>query len=432
MKEFYASAKYKMKIPDGLSGVAGGVIIPSGVSLHTVERRDLGRTYPHLARRLLDPQMYLATLNPATCRGTCANLASYGWFPITQPLPYDSSSQTQAEWKKEMERLIVSTWTGLAPTVTAEIEDAIRLCVEVQVRLGVEAVILPSPLTTDVGSLYNDELEWLETGLAIAGRIAPHLPHYASVAVSDTALRGTDPWSNPLLDLILDQVTARRLSGVYLVLEQANEDGYYCTHPNTVGAFLRLCFGLKRGGVSRVVVAFAGTAGLMGLVAGADTWTTGWYRGERRLRRADFEQEEGRANPAYYSQPLAGEFHLQSDLDRVVARGFLPRVEDVTDASEGLIRALVGGALTSSVPEWQYRQSNVNAAIEHFLRVCARETTTISALGPGAESWALRWLEGAAALAADLYAVGGFQPRTAVNHQHGWLQAFRGFLSNRY
>lgn len=68
MKEFYVSAKYQMKLPAGIAGVAGGVIMPSGVALHTIERRDLAAKYPHLARRLLDPQLYLLGLNPATSR----------------------------------------------------------------------------------------------------------------------------------------------------------------------------------------------------------------------------------------------------------------------------------------------------------------------------------------------------------------------------
>jgi hypothetical protein len=41
------------------------------------------------------------------------------------------------------------------------------------------------------------------------------------------------------------------------------------------------------------------------------------------------------------------------------------------------------------------------------------------------------WLEKADALAADLYSVGSFNPRTSVNHQAGWLAAFEGYEKNR-
>jgi hypothetical protein len=52
-KEFYAPAKFKMSIPDGLKGVAGGLIFPSGIPSPTLVRRDLTNKYPHLNRRLL-------------------------------------------------------------------------------------------------------------------------------------------------------------------------------------------------------------------------------------------------------------------------------------------------------------------------------------------------------------------------------------------
>jgi len=95
-----------------------------------------------------------------------------------------------------------------------------------------------------------------------------------------------------------------------VVLEQANETTYYCTAENTVGALMRLAYGLKAGGLSRVILCYAGVAGLLTLLMGADGWATGWYRGERRLKLADIERSEGRAMPAYYSHAAATEFHL--------------------------------------------------------------------------------------------------------------------------
>jgi hypothetical protein len=433
MKEFYVSAKFQMKLPDGVAGVAGGVIMPSGVALHTIERRDLAKKYPHLVRRLLDPQMYLLGLNPATSRKACANLASYPWFPIGLRVPYDSAKhKTQAEWKEALKAKIHKTWSGTLPSKDAEINDAIRLCLEVQKRLGVEAFILPAPLTSDINSSFDVELDWMERGLALAKQLAPEVPVYASIALSDTTVRGPDPWSNALLATILDQVSARGITRAYLVLEQANEDGYYCTHPNTVGALLRLCNGLKHGGLTRVLLAFCGTAGLIGLAAGADAWTSGWYRGERRLKLADFEDQEGRANPAYYSHPMGGEFHLERDLDSAVKKGYLPRLRDDTSASAGLLTALAAHQSSNAVPEWRHRQSNVAASIEHFLLACVRETQSLATLAqPQAEAATKAWLDGAANLAADLYSIGSFNGRTSVNHQAGWLKAFEGYEKNR-
>jgi hypothetical protein len=432
MKEFYVSAKWKMSIPPGLT-VAGGVILPSGVALHALERRDLTRQYPHLARRLLDPQLYLVGLNAATSRKACANLSSYPWFPLTKRVPYDSKKhKRQSAWAHAVQVTIHKHWLGILPVDEPEINDTIRLCLEVQKRLGVEAFILPAPLTSDINTPFDLELDWIEKGTAIASAMDRERPVYASIALSDTTLRGPDPWANPLLDVILDQVTARGVQHVYIVLEQANEYGYYCTHPHTVGALLRLCNGLKRAGVQRILVGYAGTAGLVALAAGADAWTSGWYRSERRLKLADFEDPTGRAIPAYYSHPLAGEFHLEEDLDNAVRRGFLPRITDETPASQGLLAALSRGVSSNAVPEWQYRQSNVAAAIEHFLLACVRETAKLAALSEDAARAATKtWLATADQIAASLYSIGSFHPRTSVNHQAGWLAAFERYEKNR-
>src|SRR6266568_1979822 len=420
---FFASARFKMAVPQGITGIDGAVIFPAGVPEPTLVRRDwkkLLKKYPHLQRRLFDPQLYLASLNGATCRKACVNLASYGWFGGAAIEAYDSSKITQAEWRTKVLSKIHSQWKGDAPTGQRGIQGSINVSIATQIVMGCEAIILPSPLTSDPTTDYSTELGWLDEGLALASKVGQGLPKLATIALSDTCVRGTDPWTNALLDLILDQVTARPVDGAYLVLEQANEHGYYCSHPNTVGALLRLSYGLKSAGVPRVFVAFAGVAGLLAVCAGADDWTTGWYRGERRLRLADFEQPQGRANPTYYSHPLASEFHLQADLDRVVAANFLPRISDQTSASQGLLRALAAGRKVSTVPDWQYSQSNVSAAIDHFLSALSRESRAVAALSAaGRLSYGKQWLDGAATLASDLYSLGGFHPRTELDHQQG-------------
>ena len=124
---------------------------------------------------------------------------------------------------------------------------------------------------------------------------------------------------------------------------------------------------------------------------------------------------------------------MEGDLDRAVARGFLPRVADDTTASNGLLRALRAGRRVASVPEWRYALSNKAASIEHFLIACSRETASWATLDDATlQLEATRWLEAAYALSADLQRIGPFNPRTATNHQHGWLQAFQRFAAERY
>lgn len=151
------------------------------------------------------------------------------------------------------------------------------------------------------------------------------------------------------------------------------------------------------------------------------------------MRLSDFEIVEGRVVPAYYSHPLGGEFHMESDLDRAVARGFLPRLEDDTSASNGLLRALRAGRRVATVPEWRYGLGNKTASIDHFLIACSRETARLAALdNADLQGEVSGSLQGAYALSADLQTVGPFNPRTATSHQHGWLQAFQRFAAERY
>lgn len=255
---FYVTARYRMAVPTGVSNVSGGVIMPSGIPLHTLQRRDFSRN-PHLKRRLLDPQLYLSGLSGVLCKKACVNLASYGWFGAGNlPVYKTSKHRRQADWNKAMLASIGNAWTGTLPTARRQIEAAVRMCLTTQRQLGCEALILPSPLTSNPTTTYSDELEWLDVGLDLAPRVAPELPTLATVALSDTCLRGVEPYKNVLLDLILDHVGAREPGGVYIVLEQANDTGYFINHRHTIGSLLRLSDEFRRGGLGRVVVSFAG------------------------------------------------------------------------------------------------------------------------------------------------------------------------------
>jgi len=97
-----------------------------------------------------------------------------------------------------------------------------------------------------------------------------------------------------------------------------------------------------------------------------------------------------------------------------------------------LLRALGVGSKVSTVPDWKYSQSNVGAAIEHFLAAMARETRTVSALNAADRLvYGKQWIDKAERLASDLYTLGGFNPRTELDHQHGWLGAYDKFLASR-
>lgn len=418
MTEFFAIAKWQMKVD--VPGVDGAIILPSGIPLPTLVRRDLDK-HEHMARLLLDPQLYLAGLDVAKAAKSCANLASYGWFDGTTPA-YDSAEQKQAEWRASAEDSVRESWTGRVATESEAIEDCVRTCIEVQRQLACEALILPSPLLATSEDL-TQHLAWLDAGLELAARVSPGAKRVATIAVSDTFVRGVDPWSSRFLDTLLDQVTARAPDGAYIVIEQASHDQMFESNQNVLGTLMRLVRDLRIGGVERVVVPLAGVAGLLAAAVGAEVWGTGWYRGERRVRLPDFEDTDDQktALPTYYSHPLAGEIHLKADLDTIVAAKQLELVADTTTASADLLRALRSGRFVAEVPEWAATRSNVGAAKSHFVHALVRETQALRGLNLDQRlDAAKRWLDAAIVVAAKVASLGEFHQRTTLSHQRSW------------
>jgi hypothetical protein len=427
-KEYFAPARHQMTLPGSASGVDGGVIFPAGVAYNALIRRDLEKTYPHLRRRLIDPQFYLATLLGARCRKACVNLASYGWFPTDGFENYDTEKHgKQNQWKKNAKNNIEGQWTGTLPTDEKGIEKAVRVCVDVQASVGCESIILPAPLITELFTDFSVEGTWLDAGLRLAANSGRR--RLATVAISDSCMRPVPPEKNDLIEMIIDQVSAREPEGVYLVIETSQE-GYYNTDPNTLGSMLRLVHGFKEAGVATVVVSLAGVAGLLALAVGADMICTAWYRSERRLKLADFDDKEGRAVPTYYSHALASEVDVKEDLDRLTASGLLDELTDVTPASRPLINALRTGKSVSAVADWEYRIGNVKAAREHFMTVLVRETREFAKLSDAQQrERALSWLIGAEALAKKIAGLGAVTGRSEIQHQRPWRIAFEKFLA---
>lgn len=418
MVNFFASNRYQFTCDT--PGVHGALIFASGIACHELERRKLNKN-PYMARRLLDPQLYLSTLDVTKAQRTCAKLASYGWFG-SMTSTFDSGKQRQAEWRRTAADEVLSGWTSELPTGPSEIEDRARICVELQERIGCEAIILPSPLRTASGHDYERELAWLDIGLEVSRGVCG-LPRIATVAISDTVLRGIDPWASSELDVLIDQVSARNPEGVYLVIEQASHDQHYESNPQVVGALVRLVRDLREAGVAQVMVPMAGVAGILAVAVGAELWSTGWYRSQRRIRLPDFEDaDEPRfAVPTYYSHKLAGEIHLKTDLDTIKDAGSLGLIADHTSASTGLLQALEKDQYVANVPDWEPRRGNVQAARAHYAEALLRETLTLTPLSLDQRLEASkRWLDRAVSAAQRISALGEFNTRTTLSHQRAW------------
>jgi hypothetical protein len=426
---FYANVGYKFQLEPSIH--PNGSIIPaSTLAMHTLERRRFDSRYPHLANRLFDPQLYLAGLDPAASRKVCTKLATYPWFGISGLRPYDSKEQTQTQWKKASEARIHKLWPKVAPADPAVIREAVRQCIEFQVRIGCSSVILPSPLTIDPGTDYSAELEWLDAGLDYARQEHPiSVPVFATVAVSDGCLRFVDPTQNALLDLILDSVSARAVDGVYIVVEQNAEpsEARHCGSSTTLLSILHLTHLFAHDARVRVGVNFIGFFGLACEAAGAEFWASGWYRSLLRCRLAD-HMEGGRAFPMYWSFPAALEVNMASDFDQLVGAGILGAIQDVTPASQGLIAAARNGRSAQSVPTWRYAMSNIGAAQEHFMISAVNgETELVGLPEAGKLHFVTRWLTDAAQHATQIGNTSGMGGRTRTGHVQAWLDAFTAF-----
>jgi hypothetical protein len=405
-----------------VKNVDGSIIFPAGIPSHRLVRRKLEK-HRHLRDRLLDPQLYLVELDARAASKTCARLATYPWFPAASRVPqFKSGSMKVAAFERTLKTSIDKKWVRSLPTESQEILRLASACVSFQETMGCQTVVLPAPLVRDENDSLDQALAWIDAG--IEAMKTSELPCLATLAISDTALRGLDPSQNGLLSAALNALTAREeLAGVYLVLEQTSEPGYFCSHPDTIAALCWLVSEFRRAKVDRIFVAPCGPFGLALCGLGATDWTGGWYRSERKQRLADCEDNEGRAHPTFYSHALAGDVHLKQDLDNLVAAKLIGVLEKPTSFSAILSSALLKNNRVQQVPSWRFLGGNVTAARAHFLEVAVTETSALNKLPEATRSsYVTTWLKKAKDLASQASATGYvLHPRTEIGHQATWL-----------
>lgn len=426
---FYANVGYGFRIPDSVKP-AGSVLICSAMPAHQLLRRRIDERYPHLRNRLFDPQLYLAGLDAGASPGHCANLASYEWFGIRGVQSFDSGQHTQPQWKKQAVAAIPRLWTGSAPNAPKLVAKLVRACIDFQIRIGCGTVTLPSPLTSDPSTSYNDELLWLDAGLEYMTTLgSPRPPALATIALADVCLRYSDPAKNSLLALIIDVVSARGVDGVYLVVEQGSEptDTRQCGTKRTLWSVLHLTHAFARDAGGTVAANFLGPFGLACEAAGATWWASGWYKSLYRVRLAD-KLAGGRAYPSYWSYPSALDIHLERDFDAIAKAGRLTRFVDRTTACSGLLQAAARGTSVGRVPSWRYAQANVAAAAEHFLLSAVQSEDALQRHAKEAQLDAVEeWLRGATANAGVLSKLLGRDHKTKIAHVQSWFDAFTAY-----
>lgn len=425
---FFANFGYTFNLDESVTA-DGAVLLCSAMPAHQLNRRKIEK--PHLVRRLFDPQLYLAGLEPGVAPKHCVKLATYPWFGAGDLPRFDSGEQRQSEWTDSAVKKIRKSWPGEALTDPDLIAVAAKKCVDFQRSLGTWAILLPSPLTIDFSSDYSCEMEWLDAGLRHVESLADsRVPVFATVAISDTALRlHQEPQKNPLLGVVLDQISARPLDGVYLVVEQSTEsaDTRQCNSARTLRSLLYLVHQFSGEAELQVGVNFVGAFGLVCEAAGASWWASNWYKSLHRLRLAD-KLAGGQVFPLYWSGPAAFDINLESDFD-LLASVDLKRIADPTPASAGLLDAARKKTSANRVPAWRYAKSNRIAPINHYLQSAVQMEATHSAIKSRKARFdhVQSWL--ASAEATALWAASELSPKakTKLGHVSEWHEAFTGY-----
>ena len=424
---FFVNLGYQFKIASK-AVPNGSLILASSMPMHQLERRKFKGN--HLKNCIFDPQLYLSSLDSSASRKHCAKLASYPWFNVKNLNEYQSAEQTQQSWMEFAKANIHKIWSGSYPDDRETIKHVVRDCVDLQLRLGCSSIILPSPLTVEPGTNYQSELIWLDSGITYINTLnGIDLPIYATLALSDICIRFLEPQDNPLLEIVLDSISAREVDGVYIVIEQASEpdDVRHCSNSKALRSVLELVHTFSKDAGLKVGVNFLGFFGLYCKAAGAEWWASNWYKSLYRVRIAD-KIAGGRAFPTYWSYKAASDINLDSDFDDIVEAGLLDTISDSTYASTGLITAAKDGKKVAAVPAWAYRQSNVTAAREHYLLSVIRQDERLSALGEEEKVELVeKWLQDAVATCDKVNSLMGNGAKTKTSHIQSWLNAFTSY-----
>jgi hypothetical protein len=86
---YFFNARLRFKVPATTVPISGSIIAASAISPVDLQKRRFPE-HPHLSRRFLDPQLYMARIDPALDPDTVSKLAAYPWFHGHAVPKYDS------------------------------------------------------------------------------------------------------------------------------------------------------------------------------------------------------------------------------------------------------------------------------------------------------------------------------------------------------
>lgn len=432
---FYRDTRGAFKLPEGSpNNIAGSIISVSGIEAARLLRRPF-KTYSHLQRRLIDPQLYLAGLPKEMYPGAVARLVTYPWFVNVEVPNFATAEHGKLEnWQEQFGETLFDSWPGTPADNPAGIRTAIQKAVDLQVRLECESIILPGTLTRNVSKGLDAEMAWLDTGLSVTREVGRRVPVFASLAITQDLLSSEVPENSRFLDSIADQFAAREVDGVYLVMAQTAEQGYSLKDESALTAILMLIDDLARVAKRRVIVNHLGPFGAVTTAAGAEIWATDYYLSRRRLVFSDLMEKSGGSQmPRYFSTPLMGDLGVEHDLDMIAKKGLFDKVRVDTWAAKQLHEALRDGRPASSVYAWQYERTRTTAAKAHYLTAMDRLGRRLANSNTEGRITIVHSLLQTAASLADALKKSGVSDSyfTELGHQEVWLRAYERFLKRR-
>ncbi|MBW1932801.1 MAG: hypothetical protein JRI56_07270 [Deltaproteobacteria bacterium] len=368
---FLLNIGYYWNFPSSLDGLQGAVLL----AVYNLSIRvDRERRSLDLRRFLMDPQLYLSTLDPRGRTKACARLASYRWFQVPEVQDYDSSEGGRRRWEVELRERIEDLWPRRTPS---DVDKACADAIEFQDRIGCTHVIIPAPLIAEREDEGESAGVWLDAGIRAARELDVTIPLLATVAISEGALNEAAFEDDGLIEGVVDHVTARseNIEGVYIVIVQTRRPTHpFQTSTEVIRAYIQLANRFRQAGMGEIIVNFADLAGLVACGVGATWFATGPSSGLRYINIEGFLDDGGGvALPYYYSHKTAGEYLSETDLRRIVnARVFRPII-DQTKFSEPLVRILLRGGSAASVPSWAESQNNLRDAQRHFVQRMVEE-----------------------------------------------------------
>jgi len=410
-------------------GPHGVIFNASGVDLESALRRERPSGLPDEV--YFDPQLYLLSLPYDTAPRTCRKLATYPWFPIETP-DFDSGEVSIRDWIENVGEAISERWPPVLPSDPNAINNVIRQSIDFQQQFGVSEIILPSPLTNFPESDLSVEMTWVDEGIRVASTIDK--PFLVTFAISDACLLHVDPSDNQLLQLAIDQFTAREeIPGVYLVIEHSRGESNRIVHARVAWALLEFCYYVGKSAGKKVLVNYTDTFGLACLAAGAKGFASGLSTKSKRLHFEDFvERGGGGAFPKFYAHSTICDYLPERDLERLRDLHLLRLIQnDRTPASSSLFDVLTSEGSVGSIPEWRESKNNLSGSRDHFIQ---RVRTAVDEINGKSENEKreiiLAWLQDAERTVN--YLNERFSDEALYDdgrHVRAWRSAFESFLN---